>query len=323
MASNINLITKEELNSLDCPTVETQENSWNAIMKLFDNDETRLKLLVESLGYGFVRSKLFKPSKEDKSNYNPIYILTVEDENQSEIKLILKIAEPHPFLERKNVTNEVAVINYLRQHSKIPVPLILSYSNDKQTSLLGCEYILMKKIEGKFLREIFKTPDEMPDDLKIQLLDFYKELKLIKINGEQKIGHFNDKMQITPCYLIDNKVYATNKEHKDYLSHFKTMMEWILKEMNKVEKFLKLAQALHEFTQELTRICENNTHLNNLNLQDEMSIFNSAINGWNILIDEKVNKITAFTDWQYAFYGMIDCFNFIFAIKKKVKMHFL
>jgi len=43
MASNINLITMEELNSLDCPTVETQENSWNAIMKLFDNDETRLK----------------------------------------------------------------------------------------------------------------------------------------------------------------------------------------------------------------------------------------------------------------------------------------
>jgi hypothetical protein len=223
-------------------------------MKLFDNDETRLKLLVESLGYGFVRSKLFKPSKEDKSNYNPTYILTVEDENQSKIKLILKIAEPHPFLERKNVTNEVAVINYLRQHSKIPVPLILSYSNDKQTSLLGCEYILMKKVKGRVLCELidekFQNVNQLPEKIIDQMLCLLKELNSIKFK-EEKLGNFDLSMNIV------SDVWPEVEPCEKFLELINKRIDWSIKEMKKIKIYKELVKKIELFQENLNKIEEN------------------------------------------------------------------
>ena len=300
MANNINLITKEELNSLDCPTVETQENSWNAIMKLFDNDETRLKLLVESLGYGFVRSKLFKPSKEDKSNYNPIYILTVEDENQSEIKLILKIAEPHPFLERKNVTNEVAVINYLRQHSKIPVPLILSYSNDKQTSLLGCEYILMKKVKGRVLRELidekFQNVNQLPEKIIDQMLCLLKELNSIKFK-EEKLGNFDLSMNIV------SDVWPEVEPCEKFLELINKRIDWSIKEMKKIKIYKELVKKIELFQENLNKIAKENSDLDDFNFNDKMSLVHGDLHAGNIFVDPDTYEITAIIDWEWAHHG--------------------
>ena len=104
--------------------------------------------------------------KENKEfNNNPYFLINAVEKKvgNAEKQLILKITDPHPFFRRKKTANEVSIINYIKQNSKIPVPTILSYSKNKKTSIIGCEYILMTKIKGKPLREEFKAADEIPE----------------------------------------------------------------------------------------------------------------------------------------------------------------
>ena len=75
--------------------------------------------------------------------------------------------------------------------------------------------------------------------------------------------------------------------------------------MSKIKRLQKFVQKTTEFTQELAKICENNKLLNKLNFQDEMSLFNSEINGWNILIDKETLTINQFCDWESSFYGIV------------------
>jgi hypothetical protein len=74
--------------------------------------------------------------------------------------------------------------------------------------------------------------------------------------------------------------------------------------MNKINRFKQIANDLEVFKEILIRICKENTQLNNLNFEDEMS-FVGDFNGWNILIDPITFEITNITDWQFSYYGII------------------
>ena len=155
------IITDDELASLECPRVEKQLIEWNDI--LISLSEDKLKSLIESIGLRYSSSQLVKENKE--FNNNPYFLINAVEKKvgNAEKQLILKITDPHPFFRRKKTANEVSIINYIKQNSKIPVPTILSYSKNKKTSMIGCEYILMTKIKGKPLREEFKAAEEIPE----------------------------------------------------------------------------------------------------------------------------------------------------------------
>ena len=149
------IITGEELESLECPTVEKQLIAWNDVLNSLSED--KLRSLIESLGFRYTSSQLVKENKE--FNNNPYFLINAVEKKfgNAEKQFILKITDPHPFFKRKKTANEVSIINYLKHNSKIPVPIILSYSKNNKTSIIGCEYILMAKIKGKSLREEFKA----------------------------------------------------------------------------------------------------------------------------------------------------------------------
>ncbi len=206
---NSNSINSKQLKTLECPTLEEQNLKWTRILESFKTND-KIKLLVESKDYTLISSKLFQRKNEDKHNINPIYVLKVKDNrnNNLECKLILKIFDDHPFLEHC-VINAVSILNYLKINRKIPVPDVISYSdNDCETNLIGCKYILMSKVKGKLLGDLFSKASDIPESLLTQLIGIYNEMKSIKMNNCQKIGYFNENPVLTGLFCSKNSQYG-------------------------------------------------------------------------------------------------------------------
>jgi hypothetical protein len=54
------------------------------------------------------------------------------------------------------VRNEVATLDYIKQHTSIPVPTVIAYDSSSKNAL-GFEWILMEKIPGTTLRNIWSS----------------------------------------------------------------------------------------------------------------------------------------------------------------------
>ena len=174
-----------QLNSLNCPTKQKQEEKWKQLFNKYNADNRiQIDQLLNSLNF-----KLFEAELNDE-NIVPYYKLRVLKDNKLGTELYLLLNDPHPFTESKIVTSKVAIINYLKNNSKIPVETILSYSN---------EYILIEKIKGIALKDAFQSSDQMPDELIIQIIDIYRELKSIQIDT---ISYFDKDMKIV-SYLTN------------------------------------------------------------------------------------------------------------------------
>lgn len=291
------VITDEELEYLQCPTMAQQQTHWNEIINSIDDE--KLKNLTESIGCRFISSQLFKSNKEFKNN--PYYLINCVEKklNNTEKQFILKLTDPHPFFKRKKTTNEISILNYLQLNTKIPVPIVLSYSKNKQTSLLGCEYILLSRVKGKCLCEEFKSANEIPEKIIHQMLDIFKQLKEIKFK-DNKIGCFDESMSVATSVCNHAPVEASSETFLEYLDQ---NLAWVVKEMFKIRKFKQIATDLEVFRVLLRQICNENEFLNNLNFDDEMSLVHSDLNGLNILINPITFEITAITDWQSSYYG--------------------
>jgi len=132
------------------------------------------------------------------------------------------------------------------------------------------------------------------------MLEIYKELKALKIS-EQKIGSLDESMSVCETACLDAPIDSASDSFADFIYQSFT---WTAKEMNKINRFKQIANDLEVFKEILIRICKENTQLNNLNFEDEMS-FVGDFNGWNILIDSITFEITNITDWQFSYYGII------------------
>ena len=123
--------------SLECPTCESQEKEWQCIINALTKDN-KIELLVQSIGFDLIDCRLYN---ETTGVINKIYILTVAKLNSTNRQdLILRINNPHKFWKTKRNTSEVAIQKYIKEkYPSIPVANILSCSNDRQTSMLGCD----------------------------------------------------------------------------------------------------------------------------------------------------------------------------------------
>lgn len=286
------LVTPEEDELLENSTYEKQLEAVKNISKMLN--EERIRNLIESLDLTF---KSFEALNHDNGIVNVIFLIKAE-KNQLQIELVLKLGDPHPFFAGKKTANEVGVINYLKENTTIPVPTIRSYSVNKETSHLGCEYILMDKVKGRILRELiqekFQDVNNLPEKLIDQMINICRELKTVKFSGE-KIGSFDLNMNIIP--LTQN---GPNIEQCDnYLELIDKQLHWEIKEMNKIQVYTKLANRLESFRTNLNQIVEDN-----LNFNDEMSLVHGDLHAGNIFVDQDTYEITAIIDWEWAYYGL-------------------
>ena len=293
----LRLITDKELQSLDNPTFQEQEDRLqNMIQSLND---TKFKLLVDSIGFKFINSE---PFKDNMGMVNTMFTINVKDENETK-QLILRITDVHPFFTKRKTTNEVAILQYLKLNTKIPVPQILSYSNDKDKSLIGCEYILMNKINGKILGELideqFQDVNQLPDKIINQMIDIFKQFKQIKLNDSNRIGCFDLEMNIKSIVQFGINIGPCDT----YLDFINEQLEWCCKEMNKIKIFKKISNDLELFRQSLIKICNENKDLDNLNFNDEMNVYHGDLHAGNIFIDPETYEITGIIDWEWAAQG--------------------
>jgi hypothetical protein len=86
-----------------------------------------------------------------ESGFNRTLELTMKDGFQ----LIARLPYPSTQPKRLAVASEVATMDLVRSHG-IPVPKIYGYCNDVDTPV-GAEYILMEKVKGKSLGDVWFT----------------------------------------------------------------------------------------------------------------------------------------------------------------------
>jgi len=285
-------ITAKELELLENPSFKSQLDE----KKKISLTENKIRKLIESIDLKF---KSFEIMNHNNGIVNGIYLIKVE-ENQSEDELILKISDTHPWFTSNKVANEVGVINYLKHHSKIPVPLILSYSNDKQTSLLGCEYILMKKVKGRVLRELidekFQNVNQLPEKIIDQMLCLLKELNSIKFK-EEKLGNFDLSMNIV------SDVWPEVEPCEKFLELINKRIDWSIKEMKKIKIYKELVKKIELFQENLNKIAKENSDLDDFNFNDKMSLVHGDLHAGNIFVDPDTYEITAIIDWEWAHHG--------------------
>lgn len=76
------IITDDELASLECPRVEKQLIEWNDILISFSED--KLKSLIESIGLRYSSSQLVKENKE--FNNNPYFLINAVEKKWATLR---------------------------------------------------------------------------------------------------------------------------------------------------------------------------------------------------------------------------------------------
>lgn len=49
-------------------------------------------------------------------------------------KLFLRMANPHPFWKKIKTENEVAILKFVKEKTKVPVPIVLDFCSDREGS---------------------------------------------------------------------------------------------------------------------------------------------------------------------------------------------
>ena len=304
-------ITDEELESLECPTIQKQIDDLNHLMSLLT--ESKIKAFIESLKYEMIS---MKHHTESNGIINNIIFIECKEKHHpfNEKKFVLKISNPFKAWKKLKTRHEAVITKYLKQNTTIPVPDIIAYSCDSETSPLNCEFILMEFLEGKILQEVIsKNVDELPQTIIDQFVDILKQLKSLQIN-QNKIGRFDENMNIVPngpdWIVSDN-----------FLECFEYSMKYLIKELRKFNKYRHIADDYEDFLNKLIKIVNENPSLDKLNFNDKMSICHNDLNPSNILVDEKTYKITGILDWEWSGIGFdddqLDFFKHCYSDKEK------
>ena len=89
--------------------------------------------------------------------FNKLFDITVShDDGTNDPQYIFRATAPvEPFFK---TSGEVATLSYLREHTSIPVPRVISHSSTSDNEV-GCEWILMEKIPGVALADVWRDID--------------------------------------------------------------------------------------------------------------------------------------------------------------------
>lgn len=226
---------------------------------------------------------------------NFIFNLTVQShENLSSFELILKICNPHIYWKEYRTKNEVYAMQYLLEHTTIPIPKIIDYSMDMKTSLLSCEYILMEKIVGKTLESAMETiSNETVLITALELIDYIKQLRQMILPEMNQIGSFKTKDMSLGGTIEDGPTLGPFDHIKDYVIQH---LLWSIRRIQTDEQLSQHGGYLITRLKEIIHHAENDSNL--LELQMKCYFTHTDLNTSNILIDETTGKIVGILDWE-------------------------
>ncbi|KAJ8107252.1 hypothetical protein OPT61_g8997 [Boeremia exigua] len=104
-----------------------------------------------------------------EGGFSKALLMRKEDGQQIVVKIPFPIAGPPKY----TTASEVAVLHYLKNYTRIPVPKVLAWSSDS-TNPVGAEYIIMEKASGV---QLFNTWGSMSDSDRFELVQRITELE--------------------------------------------------------------------------------------------------------------------------------------------------
>ncbi|CAF1397007.1 unnamed protein product [Adineta ricciae] len=227
---------------------------------------------------------------------NFIFHLETQSKSFKSQELILKVSNPHRYWRRFRTRNEVFTMKYVLQHTTIPVPKILDYSDDSTTSILSAEYILMEKLPGNTLEVSMKNmSEETLFKITLEMIDYVKQLRRIKLSGENQIGSFSDEEMSLGGIVEDSPM----------LGPFSTVKEYIIGNLHWAIKRIQTDEFLFELTKHLLSPLETVVEC----IQRDPNVFNENIpfrfthtdlNSSNILVNEHDGHVLGILDWEKA-----------------------
>jgi len=269
------------------PDLAEQERTW--AQRRRGVTPGRVTQLLAGLGLGFVRLSPL----EHSGNVNEA--LWVETDGPS---LVLCLSSSHRLHKRDKTRSEVEVMRHMRHHTPVPVPEVLAFSDDAETSVLDCEFILMTKMAGIPLRSLW--PSLAADERAAyahQVKDIMDQLEAVPL-PERRIGGFREGMKsgrlrgdrpdIGPFDSFAESLRQTIAWTDAALAEREDAAERPLRE--RLEALLKYMQAHPELLEE----------------PEPPALHHGDLHGGNLLVDPTSARITALLDWEHAACGPPD-----------------
>lgn len=247
------------------------------------------KLLLQ-LGLQLVSFKLLQTS----GRVNLIFGVIAQSDVPSNIELILKVSNPHPYWREFRTKNEVYVMKYLLKHSSIPIPKVYDYSTNAKTSLLSCEYILMEKIDGNTLESVIgNMPDQILFNIIMTLIDYVKELRQIKLPETNKIGSFCNEEMFLGGSIEDGPTLGPFNSLKEYIIEH---LRWAVQRIKTDDELFRMGKHLILPLEKVIDSAQTDSNLSNSAVKLRMT--HTDLNSSNILVDENSGKILGIIDWE-------------------------
>jgi len=246
--------------------------------------------LLERLGLQCISFERLQTS----GRINLIFNLKTHSKTSIYIEFILKISNPHRYWKQCRTKNEVYAMQYLLEHTTIPVPKIIDYSDDFKTSILSCEYILMEKIHGNTLEAVIeKMSDQTLLKTAIETINYVKQLRQITLPQMNKIGSFYSKEMLLGGTIEDGPTLGPFHTVKEYIIEH---LRWTIQRIQTDEQLLQNGEHLILPLQKI--IDRAQTDLNLSNPKIRLHFTHTDLNSSNILVNENSGQILAILDWE-------------------------
>jgi len=265
--------------------------------QIHDIDLILSKLTMENMNKLLERFRLKCISFErlqTSGQINLIFNLKAQSNTHSSIEFILKISNPHRYWKEYRTKNEVYTMQYLIEHTTIPIPKIIDYSNDAKTSILSCEYILMEKIQGNTLESVIeKMSDQTLVKSAMEMTDYIKQLRQLELPQMNKIGSFCNKQMLLGGPIEDGPTLGPFNTLKEYIIEH---LQWSIQRIQTDEQLFQNGEHLILSLQKIIHLAETDPNLSNSEIQ--FHVTHTDLNSSNILIDENTGQILAILDWE-------------------------
>jgi hypothetical protein len=253
--------------------------------------------------------------------YHAIYIIDFPPHAQYElhpaktrnsngsISLVLRVSGDH--IRSSKTLNEVAIMNYVRNHTTIPVPAVVRY-DATWNNPLGREYTLLERVRGRSVDTMY---DELSEDAKLRLVKDLTSNVLIMTkkdwshvgglrmteDGEFEPGPvLEDTFWMLPDikkYWGDTETVETLNPKGPYASQAAYVQAYLKCFIHAIQRHHTLAW-LRDLTARLQKLMERIPDMPSI-FETRLILAHKDLHFCNVMATED-GRITGIIDWEFA-----------------------
>ncbi|KZT23724.1 hypothetical protein NEOLEDRAFT_1179937 [Neolentinus lepideus HHB14362 ss-1] len=271
-----------------------------------DEESSQMNVILDKLGAHFSDPCITPVMALDRGSHHRTYVVSFT----SGVTRVIRISDPHfrqfgsGIVPPSKMRSEVAVIKYVREHTKIPVPDVLFYDEDKDGSV-GAEWMVMEYIEGNRLIDVWR--DMSPDQrtaAALSIADVYHELLGLRFD---KIGSLYDGDKVGPMtFLPSNNRYDIGPPVHTKCGPFSSIREWLIALASgdlDYETSYKTTPEMEKHREAALRVLCSTPVFDDPSVQDlcAISLDHVDMTTSNILVDSQdPTRIVGVIDWEGA-----------------------